>query len=96
MLACVVAHYVSLSFDDKSIYAESLKRKGRRGVRATAASLSVADLMKKKNPVTVSENSRFSEIAHCFITHRFNYLYVVDYRASISRVISLHDIKGAT
>ena len=28
MLACVVAHYACLAFEQKSIYAESLKRKG--------------------------------------------------------------------
>ena len=93
MLACVVAHYVSLSFEDKSIYAESLKRKGHGAFEQQLASLSVADLM-KKNPVTVSENSRFSEIAHCFITHRFNYLYVVDAGQHFKGVISLHDIKS--
>ncbi|MGB8356133.1 MAG: ClcB-like voltage-gated chloride channel protein [Chthoniobacteraceae bacterium] len=93
MLACVVAHYVSLTFEDKSIYAESLKRKGAGTFEQQLASLSVADLM-KKNPVTVSENSRFSEIAHCFITHRFNYLYVVDASQHFKGVISLHDIKG--
>jgi len=93
MLACVVAHYVSLGFEDKSIYAESLKRKGAGAFEQQLASLSVADLM-KKNPVTVLENSRFSEIAHCFITHRFNYLYVVDAAQHFKGVISLHDIKS--
>jgi len=93
MLACVVAHYVSLGFQEKSIYAESLKRKGAGTFEQQLASLSVADLM-KKDPVVVSENSRFSEIAKCFITHRFNYLYVVDQSQHFKGVISLHDIKS--
>lgn len=93
MLACVVAHYVSLGFKEKSIYAESLKRKGAGDFDRQLASLSVSDLM-KKDPGTVAEDARFPDIAHYFATHRFNYLYVVDGSQRFRGAISLHDIKN--
>jgi CIC family chloride channel protein len=93
MLACVVAHYVSLGFKEKSIYSESLKRKGAGENDLQLSSLSVSDLMKKE-PATVSENARFSEIAQYFAAHRFNYLYVVDAAQHFKGAISLHDIKN--
>ena len=93
MLACVVAHYVSLGFGEKSIYAESLKRKGAGDFDRQLASLTVADLM-KKDPATVSEDARFADIAQYFASHRFNYLYVVDSAQRFRGAISLHDIKN--
>jgi CIC family chloride channel protein len=93
MLACVVAHYVSLGIQSKSIYAESLQRKGAGLFERQLASLSVSDLM-KKDPVSILETGRFSEIAQSFITHHFNYLYVVDDQGHFKGAISLHDIKS--
>lgn len=93
MLACVVAHYVSLGYKEKSIYAESLKRKGAGDFDRQLASLNVSDLM-KKDPGTVSEDAGFAEIAHYFATHRFNHLYVVDGAQRFRGAISLHDIKN--
>ncbi len=93
MLACVVSHYVSLGFKEKSIYAESLKRKGAADFNRQLASLTVADLM-KKDPGTVPEDARFAEIANYFVTHRFTYLYVVDGAQRFKGAISLHDIKN--
>lgn len=93
MLACVVSHYVSLGFGEQSIYAEALRRKGAGAFERQLASLSVGDLM-KKGPVTVSENAQFPEIARCFVSHRFNYLYVVDEVQHFKGVVSLHDIKA--
>lgn len=93
MLACVVAHYTCLNFEKKSIYSESLKRKGAGSFRQQLASLTISDLM-KRDPVSVSENARFSQIAESFITNRFNYLYVVDDAKNFKGVISLHDVKS--
>jgi CIC family chloride channel protein len=93
MLACVVAHYVSRAFEPKSIYAESLKRKGDERIQHELSSLRVADLM-KKDPVSVHEDAPFVEIAQNFIRNRFNYLYVVDGGHTFAGAISLHDIKA--
>lgn len=93
MLACVVAHYVSLAFNPKSIYADSLQRKGAGEFQQKLGSLQVADLM-KEGAESVRTNATFSEIAQSFIQNRFSYLYVVDDRDIFKGAISLHDIKG--
>ncbi|MCX6966302.1 MAG: ClcB-like voltage-gated chloride channel protein [Verrucomicrobia bacterium] len=93
MLACVVAHYVSRGFNPKSIYAESLKRKGEGIFDAAFPSLRVADLMKPK-PESVREAAPFLEIAESFLRNQFVNLYVVDANHSFKGVISLHDIKS--
>jgi len=92
MLACVVAHYVSRGFDPKSIYAESLERKGAKSFEYQFTSLRVADLM-KPNPVCVRDNAPFVEIAESFLRNRFLHLYVVDGAGTYKGAISLHDIK---
>jgi CIC family chloride channel protein len=48
----------------------------------------------KKNPVSVGEVSRFTEIAENFLTNRFNYLYVVGADRMFKGAISLHDVKN--
>ena len=93
MLACVVAHYACLAFEKKSIYAESLKRKGGEIYRHQLAGLTVADLM-KPDPVSVDEDADFRTIAEMFIAHRFNYLYVTAADGSFRGVIALHDVKS--
>ena len=93
MLACVVAHYTCLAFERKSIYADSLKRKGGGLFRQQLEGLRVAAFM-KPNPGSIRENARFREIAERFVANRFNYLYVTDEQGSFRGVISLHDIKS--
>jgi CIC family chloride channel protein len=93
MLACVVAHYTCLAFEPKSIYAESLKRKGGGIFRQQLAGLRVADLM-KPNPLSVRESAGFREIAGSFVAHQFNYLYVTDAAGHFRGAVSLHDIKS--
>jgi CIC family chloride channel protein len=93
MLACVVAHYACLAFEKKSIYAESLKRKGGEIYRKQLAELSVADIM-KPNPINVDEDADFRAIAQKFIAHRFRYLYVTAVDGSFRGVIALHDVKS--
>jgi CIC family chloride channel protein len=93
MLACVLAHFTSSAFEKKSIYADSLRRKGGDDFRQRLSELRVAELM-KPNPAHVSENAPFGEIAQNFITHRFNYLYVVDAAGHFKGAIALHDIKN--
>jgi CIC family chloride channel protein len=93
MLACVVAHYTCLAFEKKSIYAESLKRKGAGTFRQQLSGLRVAELM-KPNPLSVLESANFSTIAKSFVAHRFNYLYVTNADGVFRGAISLHDVKG--
>jgi len=93
MLACVVAHYVSLAFEKKSIYAESLARKGFGDYQKQLSTLRVADLM-KRDPVAVQDGADFREITSKFVSHRFNYLYVTDQAGAFLGAISLHDIKA--
>ena len=94
MLACVVAHYTCSAFDKSSVYSESLKRKGANLFREQLRTLAVSDLM-KENPLTVTENAHFAEIAETFIRNRFNYLYVIDdARHFRGRHHALHDIKS--
>ena len=92
MLACVVAHYTCLNFEKKSIYSESLRRKGAGVFREQLSGLRVADLM-KPNPPAVSVTATFQEIASTFISQRFAWLYVIDDARRFLGVISLHDIK---
>jgi CIC family chloride channel protein len=92
MLACVVAHYTCLAFEQNSIYAESLRRKGAGRFEQRLTGLTVADLM-KPNPVAVRESADFQAIAECFVAHRFSNLYVIDAEGIFLGAISLHDIK---
>ena len=55
--------------------------------------LRVADLM-KRDPVTVPEVSRFTDIATSFLTNRYNYLFVVGEGRRFAGAISLHDVKN--
>jgi CIC family chloride channel protein len=93
MLASVVAYYISISIERRSIYSESLKRKGASLFDDRLAHVRVADLL-KPDPLAVLETARFREIGQDFIRHRFNYLYVVDPARHFKGAISLHDIKA--
>ena len=93
MLACVVAHFVGRGFDPRSIYAESLQRKGEGLFESQLSAMRVADLMKTE-PVSVPESAPFRQIADSFIRNQFVFLYVVDQNNAFKGVISLHDIKG--
>ncbi|MEA3188785.1 MAG: chloride channel protein family [Chthoniobacter sp.] len=92
MLGCVIAYYTSVSIEKRSIYSESLARKGARAFDEQLAHLHVPDLM-KADPPTVLTTARFDEIAQTFITHRFNFLYVVDDQRRFRGAVSLHDVK---
>ncbi|HEX4085939.1 MAG TPA: ClcB-like voltage-gated chloride channel protein [Chthoniobacteraceae bacterium] len=92
MLGCVIAYYLSIGIEPASIYSESLKRKGARLFDEQLSNLRVLDLMKTSPPV-IPVTAEFNEIAQNFISHRFNYLYVVDADRHFLGVVSLHDIK---
>jgi CIC family chloride channel protein len=92
MMGCVIAYYLSIGIEPASIYSEALKRKGARLFDDQLGRLRVRDLMKSGPPV-VAPTAGFDEIAHYFISHRFNYLYVVDEAKHFLGVVSLHDIK---
>jgi CIC family chloride channel protein len=93
MLACVIAHYTAAAFEPESIYTESLQRKGGGAFRSHLSELRVADLM-KPNPAQVTETAHFGQIAQSFLTHRSNYLYVVDSTTHFKGAVALHDIKS--
>lgn len=92
MMGCVIAYYLSIGIEPSSIYSEALKRKGALLFDAQLSNLRVLDLM-KADPPTVLVTAGFNEIAQNFISHRFNYLYVVDADRHFLGVVSLHDIK---
>ena len=92
MLACVIAYYVSVSIEKRSIYSEALKRKGAGDFRTQLSEMSVGELM-KPNPIAVAPTARFTEIGQKFIANRFNYLYVAKDSRFLG-AISLHDIKS--
>jgi CIC family chloride channel protein len=92
MMGCVIAYYISVGIEPASIYSEALKRKGARLFDEQLSNLRVLDLMKPDPPV-VPVTAEFNEIAENFISHRFNYLYVVDAGRHFLGVVSLHDIK---
>ena len=77
MMGCVIAYYLSIGIEPTSIYSEALKRKGARIFDEQLANLRVLDLM-KTDPPMIPVTAGFHEIAQNFISHRFNYLYVVD------------------
>lgn len=93
MLACVLAHYTSLSFIKDSIYSESLKRKGADAFQRQLRHLRVSNLM-KADPPAVREIATFRIIAQNFLKHRFNFLYVTGDNGSFRGAIALHDIKS--
>ena len=88
-----MAYSSSLAFEKEGIYSESLFRKGARSFQQSLAALTVGDLMKKDPPVLL-EAARFSDIAHGFLTNRFDLLYVVDGEHRFKGVVSLHDVKN--
>jgi CIC family chloride channel protein len=92
MLGCVIAYYLSVGIEPASIYSEALKRKGARLFDEQLSRLRVVDLM-KTDLLAVPVTADFNEIAEYFISHRFNYLYVVGADRRFLGVVSLHDIK---
>ena len=92
MMGCVIAYYLSIGIEPTSIYSDALKRKGARIFDEQLSKLSVLDMMKPDPPV-IAVTARFNEIAQNFISHHFNYLYVVDAERHFLGVVSLHDIK---
>lgn len=93
MLACVIAYYTSARIEPRSIYSDSLKRKGEGEFREQIADLNVRDLI-KPNPVVVRPTAGFAEIGQKFLANRFNYLYVTNDSNRFLGVVSLHDIKN--
>jgi len=92
MMGCVIAYYLSIGIEPSSIYSEALKRKGARLFDEQLSNLRVLDLMKAGPPV-VPVTAEFNEIAQNFLSHRYNYIYVVDADRRFLGVVSLHDIK---
>jgi chloride channel protein, CIC family len=93
MLACVLAYYTASRIEPRSIYSESIKRKGGGRFSARLVDVNVGDLM-KRDPVSVLPNDRFGVIAERFLANRFNYLYVADGNKDFLGAISLHDVKN--
>ena len=92
MLGSVTAYYVAHAIDARSIYSDSIAWQEETDYVHNLESLRVDDLM-RSGPVSVREGSRFAEIAQCFISNNFNYLYVTDESGVFKGAIALHDIK---
>ncbi|MBN2079769.1 MAG: ClcB-like voltage-gated chloride channel protein [Spirochaetes bacterium] len=92
MLGCVVAYVTAHAIEPRSVYSDSLKRKGADIFAFRLARLRVSDLM-DPDPIQVSEETSFDEIARLFIVNTFRYLYVVDERGVYLGAVSLDDIK---
>ena len=93
MLACVVSHYACLAFEKKSIYADSLRRKGADLFRQYATAMTVGQVM-KPDPIRVLESAGFRAVAESFVANRFGYLYVTNAAGKFRGAISLHDVKS--
>lgn len=94
MLACVIAYYTAARIEPRSIYSESVKRKGGGRFSARLVDVSVGDLM-KRNPAAVQPHDGFDAIGQKFLANRFNNLYVEDQAHRFLGAISLHDIKNS-
>ncbi len=94
MLACVVAYYTAARIEPRSIYSESVKRKGGGRFSARLVDVNVGDLM-KRDPVAVRPSDGFTVIGQKFLANRFTYLYVADSDKRFLGAISLHDIKNS-
>ncbi len=92
MLGCVVSYFTAQGIDSRSIYSDSLVRKGAAGFAHRLSLLRVSDLM-NPNPVRVVGNAPFSEIAKLFIVNTFRYLYVVDEHGVYRGAVCLDDVK---
>ncbi|MGZ5003993.1 MAG: ClcB-like voltage-gated chloride channel protein [Chthoniobacterales bacterium] len=94
MLACVLAYYTAARIEPRSIYSESVKRKGGGRFSARLVDVHVGDLM-KRDPIAVQPNDGFAAIAEKFLANRFSYLYVADQKMRFLGAVSLHDIKNS-
>ncbi|MFL6540712.1 MAG: ClcB-like voltage-gated chloride channel protein [Chthoniobacterales bacterium] len=94
MLACVIAYYTAARIEPRSIYSESVKRKGGGRFSARLVDVNVGDLM-KRDPVAVEPTDGFEAIGQKFLANRFTYLYVADPDRRFLGAISLHDIKSS-
>jgi CIC family chloride channel protein len=94
MLACVVAYYTAARIEPRSIYSESVKRKGGGRFSARLVDVNVGDLM-KRDPVAVESTAGFEVIGQKFLANRFNNLYVADQEQQFLGAISLDDVKSS-
>jgi CIC family chloride channel protein len=92
MLGCVVSYFTAQGIESRSIYSDSLMRKGAGLFAFRLARLRVSDLMNPE-PISVGMNASFSEIAGYFIVNTFRYLYVVDEQGVYLGAVCLDDIK---
>jgi CIC family chloride channel protein len=92
MLGCVVSYFIAQGIESRSLYSDALERKGALPFARPLTWLRVSDLM-KADPVRVTHNAPFDEIARHFIVNTFRYLYVVDDGGRYMGAIRLDDIK---
>jgi CIC family chloride channel protein len=92
MLGCVLAHFTASGNKGRSIYSDSLARKGAAWSARQLALLRVGGLM-KGNPLRIYEDTSFGEIAKYFVLHTYQYLYVVDRHEVYLGAVGLQDIK---
>lgn len=90
--ACVLAYYTARLFSIQGVYAAATESSANLSYERSLAVEQVAPLM-KSNPPHVTLVTPFSEIVRIFLTHRFNFLYVLDNQNRFCGAISMHDVK---
>jgi CIC family chloride channel protein len=92
MLGCVLAHFTASGIEGRSIYSDSLERKGAAWSARQLALLRAGGLM-KTDPPRIFEDTPFGEIAKYFILHTYRYLYVVNREETYLGAVGLQDVK---
>jgi chloride channel protein, CIC family len=93
MVACVLGYYCSSLFERRFMYGESLERKGAAFFNSQLAEVDLADLI-KRDPLTLPQNATFAQIAHTFVQHQFQHIYIVDGQRKLLGAVSLHQVKA--
>jgi CIC family chloride channel protein len=92
MLCNVISYYTAKGVAGESLYSASLRRKAAAEPASALPAGRVQDLMRREPP-TIPEAARFTEIANKFLSVRVNNLYVVNPEGKFLGAVSLHDIK---
>ncbi len=92
MLGCVLAHFTASGIESRSIYSDSMERKGAAISARQLALLKVGGLM-KHDPLWIHPETPFGEIAKIFTLQTYRYLYVVDEHDTYLGTVGLQDVK---
>lgn len=92
MAACVLAYQTSRLFATRGVYAGVTSSAANLSFERRLAAAHVAQIM-KPDPPCVTLETTFPEIARLFVSHRVNYLYVINAQHRFCGVVSMHDVK---